>query len=203
MNNQANTAGAAVAFSYSQSDEISEEAFSVAEDGRYQLGMLSPEQSQLSLDQGDSALTTCMVEDATAPGEGSVDCDVAFRSVKFDVELTAWLIYGILPADPLRFHRYYPWATDLPRAYDDPAGGQYSLRLVLAHELGHVLGFSESPDVEDSIMGVPLYVGTTLPLELTCNDRRALLFLYCPETLGESDCTDVIVAGAMDCATSG
>lgn len=198
LNVQASAAGAAVAFSYSQFDEVSESEFAVARDERYQVGMLTPEQSQF-LDQDDVAVTTCWGDEA---GQ-TAGCDVAFRSVRNDPELKRWVAGGALPADPLRFHRYLGWATDLPRDADDPSGGQLSLRYVLAHELGHVLGFGESPDVEDSLMGTPFGVGTSLPLDLSCDDRRALLFLYCPETLGESSCTDDIVARAMDCYTSG
>ncbi len=202
MNNEANAAFAQVVLSYSTSDEISEAEFSLEWDQSYKIGMLSPEGSTLALEPGEMAKTQCWYPTAT-PEDGFFDCDIALRSTYADPEFRRALIDGTLPADPLRFHTYVPWATGLPNAKDDPAGGQYSLRFVLVHEFLHVLGFAESPDVPDSFYAIPLEYGNSLPLNLSCDDRRALLFLYCPDSLGESWCTDVEVAGAMNCATSG
>jgi hypothetical protein len=175
MNAVADAIGAAVILSTSPADELTaDEEFSFSVDGEYQVGMQPPTPLARSTSI-DWAGTSC------TPGEPGkpVDCDIGFRS-------------GVLrfkTGEGMSSSGSLVWATEFPNA------DQLYLRGIWKHEIGHLLGLGHG-GIPTSLMyrgGIDVGEFTTE----TCDDMRAILFLYC-DSGSEITCGDRDVA-AMSC----
>ena len=136
-------------------------------------------QAGAGLVEGQLAFTKCF---ESTDGSGYGDCDISVRSgrrVVGDVpDPHGGIVGGVYR---------YPWSPAIA-----PTKGEYDLAGTIAHELGHALGLGHNT-ISGSLM-----VGSNLELgelrQLSCDDRRALYFLYCFVDSEAGDCSDATIA---------
>ena len=171
--------GAVYSFAYSPSEDVEpEEGFRVARDGVSMVGMGGLRFTSFPLVGEELARTTCNLDEAFEYG----DCDISLRPY-------ISLRFGAGAGDIDRQVIWIPWSYQLP------GPDEYHIQSAMAHELGHVLGLAHSPAT-----GLLANLQSGEILEPTCDERRALYFLYCPSSSEAQLCDDAEIA-AWTCPT--